>query len=39
MLIRKADMSDCEFIFKWRNDPLSRKMFFDKANLVYMVNF
>ena len=35
MLIREADMGDCEFIFKWRNDPLSQKMFFDKTSFSY----
>ena len=31
MLIRKADMCDLDDVFEWRNDPISRSMFFDEA--------
>ena len=31
MLIRKVNSSDCEDIFVWRNDNLTRKMSFDQS--------
>ncbi len=34
ILIRKANQSDCEDILKWRNDEISRKMFFNQKTIT-----
>jgi RimJ/RimL family protein N-acetyltransferase len=33
--LRRAVTSDCEAVFKWRNDPSVRKHFFDSRELSY----
>ena len=34
IIIRKAHQSDCGDVFKWRNDKISRKMFFNQKNIT-----
>jgi RimJ/RimL family protein N-acetyltransferase len=33
--IRKANMKDCNILFEWANDPLSRKNSFNPAQIKY----
>ena len=34
IIIRKANQSDCRDVLKWRNDEISRKMFFNQKNIT-----
>ena len=35
MIIRKANDLDCYDVFQWRNDIISKQMFFNNKNLNY----
>ena len=38
MLIRKAKQSDCRDILNWRNDKITRKMFFNRNIITYEIH-